>query len=427
MIPEFNPSSPTHLSILLFGGEIKEDAVEPVLVEGQPAIFQSGKNKGQLKTKKIQRLKSIKGLEVKPFYDWETKRKGIFSTDEKVLNKILIYSENKIAHEVCKSLLKIRELEKQIGTYYTGVEDLLYPDATIHPQFTHVSTDTGRLSCKNPNVQNQPTGYSEVKAHYISRFNNGILVQADYSQLELRVQAQLCGDVNYINDIVKGIDFHCKRLAAKEKRNYTEIVDLYKSGDKEISEARSIVKGFSFARAYGAGKAKIASQTGLSEDEVDLLIKNEEEMYPRLKLFDDWNKETVERQGWYKDPWGRRYAFKKFEAPFWMRKQSGITENYLPTQLKNYKIQGFATGVIVLIMLGKFWREKALHNRHKYLIVNTIHDSVLVDCKKDFEEDLKKDLTILEEVDILSSRVFKYKFKVPITIDIKAGKSWLEC
>jgi DNA polymerase-1 len=461
---EFNPGSSQHISTLLFGGVLRDTIVVPCVDEtGCPVVFKSGVNKGQIKTKKEDILVQIKGLEVKPSSEWKSKKDNVYLTNESVLKEIINTKEKKIspdqgnggqsmtkeeaikhelwclensiiipapsdeAKEVCKTMLRIRELEKQLQTYYTGTEELIYDrDSCVRPSYTHCATSTGRLACSKPNMQNVPTDYSNVKEHFSSRFEDGLIVSADYSQLEIRIQAQLCKDENYIQDILNGVDFHSKRVALKEGRSYEEIREEIEAGNSNTIHARSSAKAFSFARAYGAGTKKISMQTGLTEEEVAVLIENEEKEYPKLKLFNDWNKSVVEKQGWYKDPWGKRYSFSKYPAPGWLQ-QRGVKEAYSPTECLNFMIQGHATGCVVLVMLGKFWREKAIHNRDKYLLINTVHDSVMLDCKKEYVDEAKKDLTILEEVGKISLERFNYKYVVPITIDVKHGKSWLEC
>lgn len=216
---------------------------------------------------------------------------------------------------------------------------------------------------------------------------------------------------------------NCKRLAMKEGKTYEEVSLAFNSGCQVTKKARSAVKGFSFARAYGAGPKKIAEQTGLSLAEIDKIIKEEAKTYPVLDKWNAYNKETVERQGYYTDPWGQRYCFTKYPNKFaW---QTG-TESYNPNEMLNYIIQGFATGIVVFVMIGIFWRQKALYNRDRYLMINTVHDSLMLDCKKTYLRQAAKDLTILEDVGKVSERDFNYKFIVPIKVDIEAGKTWYD-
>lgn len=434
----FNPNSNDDLSLLFFGGTTKEEVVEPV----DGTCYKSGKKKGEMKFRKVLKEKRIEGLGLIPLDEWKTKKEGVYQTNEEVLHVITTWfrddpealdlgittKQGIAAKQIAEKILKIRGLKKQLSTYYISTEELIYDcDSCVHPQFSHVATDTGRLGCKAPNVQNQPDrAVSLAKCHFTSRFiPNGTLLSADYGQLEICVQAQISQDRNYINDVIKGIDFHVKRLALKEDIDYEE-AEYRVESDPMWKEKRKAIKGFSFARAYGAGIAKIASQTGLNEEDIKDLIEKEEKEYPQLKQFYINLGKQVDSHGYYTGFTGRRYQFKKYPAPAWMRRK-GINENYSPTEIKNYIVQGTATADIVLVMLGKFWREKALLNRDKYLLINTVHDSVMLDCKKEFVDDAKKDLQILKEVAIMTEKKFSYQWTVPINIDISEGQSWYEC
>lgn len=424
-LPEFNPSSTHHNSIILFGGSLKVESIEISVDEnGEAEIYKSGKKKGQIKTRKVKIDKEVKGFNMIPQEEWKTKRDGINKTDEGVLQIFAQQERNLDLRKYAKTMLKIRELEKQISTYYSGAIECVYPDNCIRASFSHSATATGRLACSKPNIANIPTDYSLIKQHFTSRFKEGFIISADYSQLEIRVQAQLSGDTVYIQDVLSGTDFHLKRLSFKLHEDYEEVKAKYDAGDLEIKSGRSAAKAFSFARTYGAGVKKLSQSTGLHEEEIKQMIETENETYPELFKFNEFGRHIVERQGFYKDPWGRRYKFKKYPALSW-QKAKGINMAYSPTEMLNYRVQGFATGNIVLCMLGIFWRQKAIYNRDKYLLINTVHDSVMLDCKKEFVEGAKKDLKVLEECSKLSLEVFNYKFVLPIPIDIKSGNSWL--
>lgn len=435
MLVAFNSNSPQHLSLLLFGGFLP---VEEVQDQG---FYKNGKPK----TKKVKVLKNIQGLGLKPLKEWKTKKEGIYSTDDTTLNLISKQKNHKAA-EIASLMLEIRALEKLIGTYYESTETHLYPDGYVHPQFNHVSTSTGRLSCKAPNVQNQPQHTQIVNEHFISRFTEGQLISADYTGLEVRVEAQLSQDVQYISDIINGIDFHIKNLSLKENLQYEETIELVKN-HPEWAKKRSQIKGFTFAQQYGAGNKKIAEQTGFTEHEVQKIRDERKIAFPRLHLYYDWLKSEVNKNGYYSDPWGRIYKFKKYPPRFNWQKQ----ESYSPTEIQNWRSQGFATATVVLSMIGKFWREKAIYsknldckdcdilgisgifnctncygtgNYNKYLMINTIHDSVMLDCRKEFIDQAKQDLTILTEVAKISKEKFDYNWIVPIEIEIKTGERW---
>lgn len=406
---EFNPNSTHDLSLLFFGGML------PVEETQQDGFYKNGNPK----TKKVKILKNIQGLGLKPLKEWKTKKAGIYSVGEEVLD--LISKKEHVAGDIAKIMLEIRGLKKQLSTYYESVENLIYLDGLIHAQFNHTATSTGRLSCKSPNIQNVPQGDSKVTQHYTSRFQEGFLISADYSSIEPRCEAQMSGDLIYISDIINNVDPHTKNLALKLEEDYKITEEKVKSG--EYSEARRQIKGFTFSLQYGAGNQTVSENSGLTIEEVKDLKEQRQLEYPRLHLYYDWLQKEVKQQGYYRDPWGRIYKFKKYPPRFnWQKGDS-----YSPTEIQNFRTQGFATATIVLSMIGKFWREKALYNREKYLMINTVHDSLMLDCKKEFQKDAEKDLQILEEVDKISTKMFDYKFLVPIKIEIGVGESWYDC
>lgn len=419
---EFNPNSPQHLSALLFGATLQSEESEPVLNEdGNFYLYKSGEKQGQIKYQKVMKEVRFEGLGLKPLKEWKTKKAGVYQVGESTLE--LIAQQPGIAADICKLILEIRGLKKQISTYYDSTLDFIDENGFVHAQFSHCATGTARLGCSKPNIQNQPDQVSsKVKQHFQTRYGTkGALISADYSQLEIIVQAQLSGDKQFIQDVIDGVDFHVKRLALQEGLEYSEVKQKVDSEDAWKNK-RKQVKGFSFARAYGAGVAKIASQTGMEEDAITDLIAAEALEYPRLTMWCEWNKEQVHKQGYYTGFTGRRYNFKKYPPKFHWQKQ----DSYSPTEIKNYIIQGSATADIVLIMLGKFWREKALHNRDKYVIINTIHDSVMLDCRKEFVDQANKDLKTLERVQLMCYNYFNYDWIVPIKVDIALGTSWYD-
>lgn len=431
-LPPFNLQSTYHLSALFFGGTFKIKVIEPMSDNlGNPLLIKTGVNKGQVKyTSKVQSI-HIAGMKLKPLYEWKTKHEGVFSTKEEVL-KVLAKRKDTEAGQVASLLLLHRELTKQLATYYVGVINLIYPDNLLHPSFNHVETDTGRLSCKNPNVQNQPKSFeSNVRKHFRSRYKNGKLIECDFSQLEIIVQAQLSRDKQYISDVINKVDFHCKRLATKENLDYNFVKNQVDAQVSEWVEKRSKIKAFSFARAYGAGTQKISEMTGLSKEDVQSLISNEDSYYKGLYKYNLLLGEFVKNSckdgmGYYISPTNRRYTFVLEDTPKWL-KDKGIYSTFSPTKIKNYIVQGTATADIVLIMLGKFFRA-ALPHRDKFLLINTVHDSIILDCQEDYVDFA---CNLLKEVLNTTSHVLKEEFnwewEVPIEFEIKIGDSWGDC
>lgn len=158
MMEKFNLKSPTMLSKLLFGGSVLIDKEMPCRDGNNNVVYiKSGPNKGQEKTTNIPIVKTIKGLGLKPLKEWKTKKEDVYKTDEDVLKQLVeTLEENHPAKEIIEYILESRRLNKLISTYFDSTEALVYDiDSCVHPSFKHVQTDTGRLGCANPNVQNQ--------------------------------------------------------------------------------------------------------------------------------------------------------------------------------------------------------------------------------------------------------------------------------
>lgn len=434
---DLNFDSPKQVSLLFFGGSYKVKEQEVVVdCNGNDIIYKSGKKLGQVKTCLVYRDYTTKGLEVKPHHMWKGTKEGQYSTDEgtlRCLTNVELYGEQ--VSNVANSLLNIRNLNKQLRTYYVSTEELVDVDSCVHACISHCGygdgnggTVTGRLSAKDPNIQNQPSSDdSSVKKHFTSRYLDGVIIEADYSQLDITVQAEISADKNYIRDIINGVDFHCKRLALKENMDYNYIVDQVNLKVDYYVKGRKKVKAFSFTRAFGGGIKKCAENSGMSEEEVKILIEAEEKEYPQLTQFNKNLRKMVEAQGFYKSITGRKYYFKKYPAPDWL-KQKGIMESYKPTEIINYMVQGTATADIVLIMLGRFWRKVAQHHRDKFVLVNVVHDSIMLDCRPEYVEFAKNLLkTEMEQVSEMMKDVFNYNWKTPIKVDVKSGGSWYEC
>lgn len=167
----FNLNSNQHLSLLLFGGSIKEKVKQPVFdSNGKVILIKSGVNKGQIKIQSVEQKTSVSGLGLKPLKEWATKKEGVYQTNEQVLQTIvnlfrddeeaidtgIVSKEGIEVKNLCKLILKMRGLNKDIQTYYDGILDKIYPDGRIRASYNHTGTSTGRLSSNNPNLQNCP-------------------------------------------------------------------------------------------------------------------------------------------------------------------------------------------------------------------------------------------------------------------------------
>lgn len=393
----------------------------------------------------------------------------IYSTSGEVVEELTA----RYGYPMLKSYDRKNELTKEIGTYYFSTNDkgehkgmltCVQPwDHMLHHKLNHTSTVTTRLSSNDPNLQNVPradfdngVAKSEVKKMFVSRFgDDGVMGEIDYSQLEVVVQGVLTGDPALCQDLRDRVDFHCKRVSAKHHITYLEAVDWCKNGVSfPALEAtgyvgkveRTKAKVFSFQRAYGAGAAKIALTTGMSIEEVEQLIENEDLLYPGVTIFNDKVRDEVNRsaepfaapdedtgqwrmyrRGYWTSPTGTRYCFRTFNAPDYLKKR-GIDQTFSPTQLKNYPVQGTG-GEFVQAILGRLWRHFVANDNYggKAFLVNTVHDCVWFDMHKDvFRQVILDAMCIMQSIPEYYNERYGMKITVPFPVEAEVGKNMLE-
>lgn len=439
---EFNSNSPTQLSKLFFGGTRKEIIDKPILNElGCEERIKTGINRGKIKTKKTTILNEYKGLGLKPQKDWSGKNDGIHSTKDTVLRIISTRQEHD-AGKIASLMLSIRSLEKEIPTYYIATKELIYPNGVVHGELSHCGyskedgnygggTGTGRLSSRNPNLQNQPrTG--DVKKHFTSRFGeDGIMVECDWRQLEVSVFGFLTQDPQLLIDLQEGIDIH-RVLGAS----------VYGCKPEEVTkEQRQDIKPGTFLCIYGGSAAKFSKDFNVSIEFAKKFIESFYGRYPIAKIWQDnlvrkvaatkqlngkiTTQGQLQHSGYLDSVTGRRYWFNTTDSPEFL-KEKGLFTSFNPPEIKNYPVQGFATADFHLIAMGHLWRKSLIH-RDKFLLVNTVHDSILLDVKKEFLDFtctfVKNELYYIK--DIFKNR-FNIDINVPIDIEFKIGNSWGE-
>jgi len=435
--------------------------------------FAGGKRKGEGKTKNvtIPDPTKPKGAKkdhffrfpgyTKPLKKWvaggeDGKGEALYSTSSEVIDEL-----GKRDIPFLKLMAERQKLTKDLGTYYwaedekgnrKGMLTLVSEfDGLIHHKLNHTSTITTRLSSSDPNVQNIPRGdKSDVKELFISRFPDGEMGEIDYSQLEVIVQGWLTGDKNLRQDIIDGVDFHCKRLAQKLGEDYDEIKKKAKDDTHpdypSYSVQRTGVKGFSFQRAYGAGAAAISEATGMSIDDIEQLIEDEKIMYPKIEAFNSSVSDAVHssrlptddtiytksgpaqlgRGEWF-SPTGTRYTFRESEAPEFMQKK-GTKVSFSPPDLKNYPIQGTG-GEVVQLVLGKLFRHYLRNDRYngRALLVNTVHDCVWFDYCTEVRDQVMNDaVRIMQAIPQFLQSTFNIDCGVIFRVDAEYGPNMLD-
>ena len=501
----FNWSSLIHKSCIIFGGSVKYQKQAPYLDEAtgefarykakepwpvvngtamDPKAFSaagfeqdrylSGAKKGELKFKQVDVPGEIKVKYQDYLYDFE----GVTSPEPSWKGKLTdgkgnsIYSTNaEVVEELgvrnipfLKAMSSKQALDKEIGTYYVKADPktgelsgmltcVQKHDHIIHHSLNHCITVTSRLSGSSPNMQNVPTKRrSHVKKMFISRFVDGVMLEADYSQLEVVVQGVLSKDVNLCKDLRDRIDFHCKRVALKHSASgmtYEKALDWCKNEEHPDyaagSAERGLCKVFSFQRAYGAGAAKIALEIDQPVEVIKAMIEAEELEYPGVVQFNsmveqqvmrsaqpfqaandngDWK---VYRKGTYVAPTGTRYTFRSYDAPDYARKR-GINDTFMPTELKNYPVQGTG-GEFVQCILGLLWRHFLACDFYggKAYLVNTVHDCVWVDCDRSVVDQVAKDVKrIMESIPDYYNNRYDMGIDVPFPVEVEVGPNMHE-
>jgi DNA polymerase-1 len=359
------------------------------------------------------------------------------------------------------SLGRYSALTKEIGTYLVargkkgelkGMLTCVDPvDHIIHHKINHVNTITSRLSSSDPNLQNLPRGdKSKVKQMFISRFKDGLMVEADYSQLEVVVQGVLTKDEQLCEDLRNRIDFHCKRVSASKGCSYEDALEWCKN-EAHIQNAvwkvfRTHAKIFSFQRAYGAAAKTIAKSTGMDVKDVEALIAQEMVMYPDVETFYERVEDEIiasaefikckrdngsygtYRRGTYIAPTGTRYSWRSYDTPKFLRDR-GIMEQFAQPEIRNYPVQGTG-GEFVQGILGLLIRDLIRNDFYgggmfdpRAVLCNTVHDCVWYDC---FDEELSRTVwadikPIMESIPEWYNKNHGMDISVPFPVDGEVG------
>ena len=283
-----------------------------------------------------------------------------------------------------------------------------------------------------------------IKKCFKSRWgDDGYIVEADFSQLEVIGAAFISGDVNMKQDILDGVDSHSQSAAwLNPSYTYEEIREGYLNEDKFFDKMRKNAKAPRFELQYGAGMASIARNNNLPEEVAKGFIDKYYSRYYGLKAFQDMVIEEVAASrmplgvqskqgnpvgyGKYVSITGRRYVFTEKDAPDWMQRRGTLT-SFSPTEAKNYPMQGFATGDIVPEVLGRIHRMLAQQDRlwNACLPVNTIHDSIIFDIHKDVLQHACMSIKdVMQDAPAWMNERFGIMIDLPMHVDVEYGKSW---
>ena len=326
-------------------------------------------------------------------------KSGQYSTDEDVM------SELAKQFPIAALILEHRGLAKLKSTYVDALPKMVNPrTGRVHSNFNQALTATGRLSSNNPNLQNIPIKTpegSEVRKAFIPRDENHVLVSADYSQIELRLIAEISGDEAMLEAFLSGNDFH-RATAAKVYDVDYEVV---------TAEQRRNAKTVNFSITYGAGASNLSQQLGISRAEAKILVDNYRLQFSGLRNYMTQIVEKAREDGFVKTMLGRRRFLRDIDS------RNALARSNSERIAINSPIQGTAADMIKIAMINIY---KALKdNNLQTKMILQVHDELVFDVPKNE----------LEQVKILIEDGMKNAIpglKVPIEVGVGEGNNWLE-
>ena len=319
-----------------------------------------------------------------------------YSTDAATLESLRPYSP------VIDEILKYRTYAKLLSTYVDGLLAAQAADGRVHSTFIQTETRTGRISSTEPNLQNIPIRTelgSRLRGYFVAGAGE-TLVDADYSQIELRILAHITGDEHMQQAFLNGEDIH-RSTAAK----------IYGIPQEEVtSRLRSSAKAINFGIMYGKGAYSLAKDIGVSVKEADAFLKNYLAAFPKVSGYMDKTIADAKACGYVSTLFGRRRALPELASSNFNVRSSG------ERMARNTPIQGTAADVIKLAMV-RVWKRLRNEKMESRLIL-TVHDELIVEAP---QAEAEKAAQILREE--MEGCV---QYAVPLSTDVHAGKNWLE-
>lgn len=324
------------------------------------------------------------------------KTKSGYSTNAEVLEDL------KDKHPAVSLLLEYRQLAKLKSTYTDGLQNCVAQDGRIHTTFNQTEARTGRISSLEPNLQNIPvrTELSKKLREFFIAEDGNALVDADYSQIELRVLASIANDQNMISAFESGADIHTATAA--------QVFGL--PIDMVTPVLRSRAKAVNFGIVYGIGAFSLAKDIGVTRKEADNYIKNYLASYPNVALYMENTIKNAKLNGYVTTLFGRRRYLPELSS------SNGMLRAFGERVARNAPIQGTAADIIKLAMIKVFDTLKREVPSAKLIL--QVHDELIVECDKKDAETVSGILkTEMENAVHLS---------VKLIADAHFGKTWLE-
>ncbi|MEM0992597.1 MAG: DNA polymerase I [Bacteroidota bacterium] len=332
-------------------------------------------------------------------YRWRKTKSGQYSTSEEKLTELAK------DHAIVNDILRFRGLAKLKSTYVDALPKLINArTGRVHSSFNQALVATGRLSSNNPNLQNIPIRTPEgrkVREAFIPRSEDHVLLAADYSQIELRLVAEISKDEAMLEAFQSGQDIH-RATAAK-------VYDV--DYDAVNNDQRRAAKTINFAIIYGAGATNISKQLDIKRSEASELIEQYFKQYHGLRKYMNDMVSLARKQGYVTTLLGRRRYLRDINS------KNGVIRSHAERNAMNTPIQGTAADMIKLAMVNIHRAFQTQDIQSKMIL--QVHDELVFDVLKSELEQVKA-LVIQEMTNAMPN------LKVPILVEAGVGAHWLE-
>ena len=325
------------------------------------------------------------------------KNKSGYSTDAEVLKKLVSY------HPIIEDILDYRQTTKLKSTYADGLLKAAGEDGRIHSVFNQTGTATGRLSSAEPNLQNIPIRTAEgreFRRFFVPKNENYLIIDADYSQIELRVLAHIAQDEAMIGAFLSGSDIHTA-TAARVFNLPMDAVD---------AEHRKRAKAVNFGILYGMGEYSLSEDLGISMSQAKKYIVSYLEGYPSVRDYLNEIKSVAKKNGYVTTLLGRKRRIAELASP------NKNVQHFGERVAMNSPIQGTAADIIKMAMINvsKAFKEAKIDAR----LILQVHDELLVEAHKSCAE---------QAFEILKSSMENaINLSVPLDVEAHMGCNWLE-
>lgn len=329
-------------------------------------------------------------------YEGGKKTKTGYSTSADVLEKLAP------EHPFVRDILEYRGLAKLKSTYADGLADYIESDDRIHTVFNQTITATGRISSSEPNLQNIPMRTElgrAIRKVFVPK-DGYVFADADYSQVELRILADMCADEGLLEDYRSGKDIHRATASKVFHTPFEEVTDTQRRNAKAVN----------FGIVYGISVFGLANDLDISREEAKSYMEEYFITYPGVKAYQEGAVAFAKEHGYSITTFGRRRPIPELKESNFMRRQFG------ERVAMNAPIQGTAADIMKIAMIKVFMRLRKENLKSKLIL--QIHDELLIETAPDEVEVVKKLLT--EEMEKAAD------LKVPLIAECSVGSDWFE-